>query len=61
MDELTIALLTSEFGQDKTLGNVVYKIASDFGQHALQNRIRLWATCFTKSNPTLGNMLYEIA
>ena len=52
MDELTIALRTSELGksgQDMTV------------QHALQNRIRHWATCFTKSHTTLGNMLYKIA
>ena len=53
MDELTIALLTSEFGQ----------VCSryDFVQRVAQNRVRLWASCFTKSHTTLGNMLYKIA
>ena len=37
------------------------RIAYDFGQRALQNRIRLWATCFTKLHMTLGNVLYKIA
>ena len=44
-----------------TLDNVLYKIVYEFGQCALQNHIRLWALCFTKSHTTLGNMLYKIA
>ena len=42
MDELTIALLTSDFGQagqGTSLCNVFHKIGSDFWQHVAQNRI----------------------
>ena len=40
----TIALLTSEFGQDSTLGNVL-------------NAIRLCKPGFTKSHTTLSNIV----
>ena len=53
MDELTIALLTLEFGQ--------VWARYDFVQRVAQHRIRLWVTCFTKSHTTLGNGLYKIA
>ena len=48
MDELTIALLTSDFGQAWA--------RNDFVQRVAQNRIRLLATCCTKCHTTLGNM-----
>ena len=35
---------------DTTLGKIEY----DFGQHASRNLARLWATCCTKSDTTLG-------
>ena len=70
MDELTIALLMSEFGQvwaslgksgqDTPLCSALHKIGSNFGQDALQNRIRLQAACLTKSHTTLGKVLYKI-
>ena len=53
IDELIIALLTSEFGQVWARYDLV--------QCAAQNWIRLWATCFTKSHTTLGKVLYKIA
>ena len=52
MDELTIALLTSEFGQ--------VWARYDFVSPGLQNCIRLCKSWFTKSHKTLGNMLYKI-
>ena len=51
MDELTIALLTSGFWQVWARYDCVQRVA--------QNRIRLWATCCTKSHmthTTLGKM-----
>ena len=48
IDELTIALLTMDFGQ--------VWARYDFVQPVAQNRMRLWATCFTKSHTTLGNV-----
>ena len=64
MDELAGALLTLDFGQ--------VWARSKFRQHALQNRIRLCKSWFTKSHTTLGkigqdltrllgNLLYKIA
>ena len=53
MDELTITLLTSEFGQ--------VWARYDFVQRVAQNRSRLWATCCTKSHRAFGNMLHKIA
>ena len=48
MDELTIALLTLDFGQAWA--------RNDFVQRVSQNLIRLWTACCTKSHTTLGNM-----
>ena len=50
IDELTIALLTSDFVQ--------VRARSNFGQRALQNRIRLWGKI--GQDPTLNTVLYEI-
>ena len=47
-DELAIALLTSDFGQAWA--------RNDFLQRVSQNLIRPWASCYTKSHTTLGNM-----
>ena len=61
INELTIALLTSEFGQ--------VQARSNFRQHALRNTIWLCKPGATKlhmtlgkigQDPTSGNMLYEI-
>ena len=49
MDELTIALLTLDFGQAWRRNDFVQACVA-------QNRVRLWATCGTKSHTTLGNM-----
>ena len=49
IDELPIALLTSDFGQ--------VWVRYDFVQRVAQNLIRLWATCCTKSHMTFCNMM----
>ena len=49
IDELTIALLTLDFGQ--------VWARYDFVQRVAQNLIRLWAICCTKSHMTFGNMM----
>ena len=49
IEELGIALLMLDFGQ-------LWAIY-DFVQHIAQNQVRLWATYYTKSHTTLGDMM----
>ena len=43
-----------------SLSNTLPKIGYNFGQRASQNRIRLWATCCTKSDKTLGKIWRDL-
>ena len=59
MDEMGIALLTSDFGEVWARYDFTERVAqnrSDFGQHVAQNRVQLWATGCTKSHTTLGKI-----